>query len=308
MSNAFLITGGYGFLGSHIYDLLDGQKVFRFPRYEYDLESYEQTRGMIQHVKREFSGPIVVINCSAIQGGIGFNKTNPVDLLERNIQININLMRASKALGVSKVIHIASSCAYPDLSEPIQENQLFDGPANESIKFHAEAKRVMQLLCEAYSKQYSFSSVCLCLTNLYGPRANFDEHSSKVVEAAIRKIVDAKVNNKPNVEFYGSGKPLRQLMYVKDAAQAVINHINYDDSSQPRNIGCPDEISIEQLIETIVYLVEYDGEIMWDGRPDGQMRKFLNIDNMYPLEYTPLVTGLKETIEWYCQEKGIKLW
>lgn len=295
-----LILGSTGFLGSHILDLLDN-KHQPYGR-NYDLTDYESGRAIFNRER-----PDVVINCAGFNGGIEYNRLYPADILSKNTLICDNVHKLCVQYNASKLISIISSCAYPDGLNLINEEDLFGGEPNASIRAHAYAKRYCQLAAQYYNEQYKLNSVCVGLTNLFGPRATFNPERSKVVEAVIRKCVEGQINNTSTIEFWGTGSPLREFMYVKDAARAILSAVNYDDSTKPLNIGSGEEISIKDLVLMTAKLSNYNGRIRWiKEKGDGQMKKLLNSSNM-PLYYNEPLTefedALMETIEWYKQNR-----
>lgn len=297
-----LVTGGTGFLGSHIVDVLKdrGAKVEYFGKKTCDLTNQELCNNIISYVKPDY-----VINCAAKQGGIAYNREHPIEILEENARIGLNVIRACSENKVGKLVNVLASCSYPD-KEILYEDEYFDGPPHESVFFHGMAKRLIFSLGKAYNKELGHNFVSVCLTNLYGPRANFKPESSKVVEATIRKVVDAKERNLPFIECWGTGKATREFMYAPDAAEAVVQALEcYNDPSKPLNIGSNDEVSIKELVMLTCNAVGYKGEVRWLAeKGDGQLRKLLDTSTMRQiLNVTPthLYVGLKETIIWYKQ-------
>lgn len=291
-----LVLGSTGFLGSHILDLLDNKHQAYGKNY--DLTNYEAGRAVFNTER-----PNVVINCAGFNGGIEYNRLYPADILSKNTLITDNVHKLCQQYGVDKLISIISSCAFPDGLNLINEEDLFSGEPNSSIRAHAYAKRYCQLAAQYYNEQYKLNSVCVGLTNLFGPRATFNPERSKVVEAVIRKCVEGQINETQTLEFWGTGAPLREFMYVKDAAQAILSSISYNDSTKPLNIGTGSEISIKNLVTLVAKLSDFKGRIRWlKEKGDGQMKKLLNSSNMteyYSQPLTPFEDALQETIDWY---------
>lgn len=302
MYNKYLVLGGTGFLGSHIVDHLNqlGHDVQYCGTQCVDLTDREEALEFIVH----FARYRCVINCAAVQGGIGFNREHPVEILDKNVRIGSNVMAAAHEAQSPKVINILASCSYPDGKDLLREEEYLSGRPHESVAYHGMAKRAIYELGKAYHKQHGMNVVSLCLTNLYGPRANFHPEHSKVVEATIRKLVTAQKENLPEVEFWGTGAPLREFLFVKDAANLVVQSANkYSGNDLLLNIGSGEEITIYDLVMTVKKLVGYEGKIKWlTEKGDGQMRKLLDSYRMKKLldvKLTSLEDGLQETIEWY---------
>ena len=201
-----------------------------------------------------------------------------------------------------------TSCAYPDTGmEFLKEETFWEGLPNKTIRAHGIAKRTLQTAAESYNEQYELNAVTLCVTNLYGPKDTFNLVRTKVVGALIRKFVEA-VNENGSVDCWGTGAPMREFMYVNDAAEAVVQALEkYEDHSQPLNIGTGSDISIKQLVEHIVDITGFSGEVDWNtDKPDGQMKKLLSVDRMKELidiAPKPVKEGLEETIRWYIENK-----
>ena len=202
-----------------------------------------------------------------------------------------------------------TSCAYPDTGmEVLEEGEFWNGLPNETIRAHGIAKRVLQAASEAYSKQYEFNSVSVCVTNLYGPNDTFNLVRTKVVGALIRKFVEAKQKEEEQVECWGTGSPMREFMFVDDAAEAIVQALQkYEDNTAPLNIGTGSDISIKQLVDYINEAVGYEGEIFWNTeKPDGQMKKLLSVEKMKEyinIEPTNVKEGIAKTVKWYSSNK-----
>jgi len=304
IKNTVLLTGGSGFFGSHIKNALEkaGYNVFTFNSKKYDISVYEAVRAAFIDSKPDF-----VIHAAGFNGGIEFNRKYPAQILEANIRMSLNVFDACKEFKVKKLVSIISSCAYPDGEELITEDSLFNGRSNDSIAAHSFAKRLLQEASTAYNKQYKLNAVTVAVTNLFGPRANFHPENSKVVEGVISKLVKARNEEKESVEFWGSGEPKRQFMFAPDAAKYVVKALeSYSDNTKPLNIGPEHESTIKDLVNIVADIVGYKGEIIWDGRPDGQMRKMLDVStlkSLFGLDTTSFIKALKETVSWYENEK-----
>lgn len=303
-NNEIVVTGGTGFLGSHIVDYLKkcGAEV-HIPLHKFtDLTDYNKTVSYFQRVCPEY-----VIHCAGHNGGIEFNRRYGADILYDNTAMAINVHKACYRVGVKKVVSIVTSCAYPDNgAEEIHESTLWDGLPNETVRGHGIAKRMLQACAEQYSK-YGLEAVTLALTNLYGPRDTFNLVRTKVVGAVIRKILEAKETG-VEPEFWGTGASKREFMYAPDAAVAVVQALfKYDDPSQPLNIGTGSDMSIQDLVYEVCFKLGYEGDVRWlTEKGDGQMKKLLDTSRMREIldvELTPFNIGLTETIEWYKQNR-----
>ena len=301
-----LITGGNGFLGKHVRSVVYQDWEILTPKHEdTDFCSYAETYDYF-----EINKPDYVIHCAGYNGGIEFNRLYPADIVDANTRMALNVYDCARVYNVKKMVSVITSCAYPDGGDVLKEDTLWDGLPNESIRGHGIAKRMLQVLAEQYNKQYGCNFVCSCITNLYGSGDTFHPTRTKVVGAIIRKVVEAHQQNKPYIECWGTGKPLREFMFVRDAAKALIQMLDsYNDCTKPLNIGTGIETSIKDLVDTVVQLVGYEGEVRWlKDRGDGQMRKLLDsstMRNLLNIYVTPLEDGLKQTIDWYIDNQEI---
>ena len=301
-----LVTGGEGFLGRAIVDnLIEKEaKPIALRHGDVNLNDLQTLIHYLNSVKPDYC-----IHAAGYNGGIEFNRMYPADILFSNAVMGLNLHHACEWAGVKKLISIMTSCAYPDTGmEILEEDQFWNGLPNETIRAHGIAKRVLQAASEAYSKQYEFNSVSVCVTNLYGPNDTFNLVRTKVVGALIRKFVEAKHKEEEQVECWGTGSPMREFMYVDDAAEAIVQALQkYEDSTAPLNIGTGSDISIKQLVEYINEAVGYEGEIFWNTeKPDGQMKKLLSVEKMkkyIDIETTDVKEGIAKTVEWYSLNK-----
>jgi len=301
-----LVTGGEGFLGRAIVNNLieKGAKPIALRHGDVNLNDLQTLIHYLNSVKPDYC-----IHAAGYNGGIEFNRMYPADILFSNTVMGLNLHHACEWAGVKKLISIMTSCAYPDTGmEILEEDQFWNGLPNETIRAHGIAKRVLQAASEAYSKQYEFNSVSVCVTNLYGPNDTFNLVRTKVVGALIRKFVEAKHKEEEQVECWGTGSPMREFMYVDDAAEAIVQALQkYEDNTAPLNIGTGSDISIKQLVEYINEAVGYEGEIFWNTeKPDGQMKKLLSVEKMkkyIDIETTDVKEGIAKTVEWYSLNK-----
>jgi len=309
-----LITGGAGFLGRRIAERVWAKKPsFMFiPRKKgYDLTDLKKVREMMDRHR-----PNIVIHSAAYYGGIWINKKYPADIYFQNLIMGANIIEAAKDYGVEKFVGIGTACSYPGYLEgELKEENLWDGPCHESVRNYGMTKKMMQIQCEAYKKQYGFNGIHLLLANLYGEWDSYNPERSHVVAALIRKFVEAKKDNAPSVEVWGTGSPIREFLYVGDAADGIIKATELYDDTEPLNIGTGIGTSIRELVEMISEIVDFKGEIIWDSsKPDGQAKKIFDISKMKKeLNWVPEISlkeGLRRTIEWFDKnyQKAIERW
>lgn len=301
-----LVTGGAGFLGSHLVEKLKKYKAKIFvPRSkEYDLRKNSVCRQIVKDQD-------IVIHLAAKVGGIGYNLRHPGEMFYDNIMMGAQLMEQSRKEKVKKFIAVGTICAYPKYTPiPFREENLWSGYPEETNAPYGLAKKMLLVQAQAYRTQYGFNAIFLLPVNLYGPGDNFDPESSHVIPALIKKIYDAKKNNKKSIIVWGTGKPTREFLYVEDAVEGIILAAEKYNKSDPVNLGAGFEISIRDLTKLICKLSGFAGEIIWDkARPDGQPRRKLDTiraKKEFGFEAkTDFVTGLKKTINWYAYQKKI---
>jgi len=299
-----LITGGGGFLGSHVVEKLIARGVpvtnILIPRSkDYDLRRWENCLTVMRGVD-------VVIHLAAFVGGIKLNQQNPGKMFYDNMIMGTQLMEAARQLDVQKFVALGTVCAYPKVPPriPFNEDDLWSGYPEETNAPYGLAKRMHLVQAQAYRQQYGTSAIYLMLVNLYGPRDKFDPESSHVIPALIRKVQEAKIKNSPYIDAWGDGQATREFLYVEDAAEAIITATERYNKPEPINIGSGKEISIKKLLETICRLMDYHGEIRWDAsKPNGQPRRLLDVSRAEReigfKAKTDFEEGLKKTIEWY---------
>lgn len=299
-----LVTGAHGFLGKHlIKNLLEKRNVpkenlFLPTAGELDLRKWE-------NCKKAVESRDVVIDLAAKVGGIGLNKEKPAELFYDNAIMGIQIMEAAKQAGVEKFVAIGTICAYPKFAPiPFKEEDLWLGYPEESHAPYALAKKMLLVQAQAYRQQYGFNAIYLLPINMYGPGDNFNPESSHVVAALIRKVYEAKKDNKDYIEVWGTGKATRGFLYVEDGAEGIALAAEKYDKQDPVNLGSALEISIKELTEHICTLMNFTGEIRWDAtKPDGQLRRCLDVSRAkkeFGFEATmDFENGLKKTIEWY---------
>ena len=312
-----LIAGASGMVGSAINRALlkkgygnksNGGDIFTPSRKELDFSNYAKLLNWFNKFQ-----PSVVIIAAAKVGGILANKNNPYDFIFENLKIQINIIEICRICKIKKIIFLGSSCIYPKLSDqPIKEEYLLKSPLEKTNEFYAIAKIAGLKMCEALNLQYDFDAFSLMPTNLYGPRDNYNLENSHVLPALIRKFDEAKRNNLNQVKCWGSGKPLREFLYVDDLADAcifVLENINQREKKFENNwlnVGSEFEISIKDLAIKISKIIGFNGEIIWDlSKPDGTPRKKLDtsiLENMGWKAKTNLNDGIAITYKNYLNE------
>jgi len=300
------IAGHRGMVGSAIKLKLESEDyqnlVFKTSS-ELDLTNQKATAEFLKSEK-----PDVVIIAAAWVGGILANNKYPYPFIYDNLQIQNNLINAAHQNDVGKVIFLGSSCIYPKLADqPLKEEYLLTGPLEPTNQWYAIAKIAGIKLIEALRNQFGRNYVSLMPTNLYGPRDNFDLETSHVLPAMIRKFDDAKGNGHTPVPLWGSGKPMREFLYVEDLAEAVEFAIENDLKESLYNIGTGKDITIRELAETIQKITGHKGEIEWDSsKPDGTPRKLMDVSRMKKAGWsytTELEDGIRKTYDWFLKNR-----
>ena len=297
-----LITGGGGFLGSHLVDRVrrDGVEPFVARRRDYDL-----TRAADVERLFDTASPELVIHLAAEVGGIGANRDNPGRYWYANLLMGAHVIEQARRSGIAKVVLLGTICAYPKLAPiPFREDDLWDGYPEETNAPYGVAKKALLVGAQAYREQYGLDAVYLLPVNLYGPRDNFDLASSHVIPALIRKMVDAQETGEHEIVLWGDGSPTREFLYVEDAAEGIWLAAQRYDGAEPVNLGTGAEISIRELAELIAELTGFGGDITWDtSKPNGQPRRKLDVSRAEELfgfrARTSLRDGLERTVEWY---------
>ena len=301
-----LLTGGAGFLGSHIVEQLVGRGVHKdqlfVPRSrDLDLRRWENC---VTAVK----GKDIAIHLAGNVGGIGYNQKYPGNLFYDNAMMGIQLIEAARQEGVKKCVILGTVCAYPKFTPvPFSEEELWNGYPEETNAPYGLAKKMLLVQAQAYRQQYGFNGIYLLPVNLYGPRDNFNPNSSHVIPALIKKFVEAVQEKKQVVEIWGTGSASREFLYVEDAARAIILAAERYNKPEPVNIGAGQEISIKDLVKIIQKNTGFSGTIHWDtSKPDGQPRRCL-VTSRAEKEFgfvakVPFEEGLRRTVEWYISQ------
>lgn len=299
-----LLTGGSGFLGSHIVENLIQKRgvseaQIAIPR------SIDSDLRICANCEKAVENADVVIHLAARVGGIGFNQKYPGPLFYDNIIMGVQLMEAARRKGIKKFIQVGTVCAYPKYTPaPFKEEDLWNGYPEGTNAPYGIAKKALLVMAQAYRKQYGMNIIYLLPVNLYGPKDNFEPESSHVIPALIRKFIDAIEKDERQVVVWGTGNASREFLYVEDAAEGILAAAEKYDKPDPVNLGTGQEITIKQLVNLIAQLSGFKGQIVWDTtKPDGQPRRCLDTSKA-KREFgftakTDLLTGIQKTVDWY---------
>jgi GDP-L-fucose synthase len=292
-----LVTGGGGFLGSHLVERLErDDEVFVARRRDYDLTDAAATARLFDEAR-----PELVFHLAAEVGGIGANRANPGRYWYANLMMGVNVLEQGRLHDTPKLVLAGTVCAYPKFtSVPFSEDDLWDGYPEETNAPYGVAKKTLLVGAQAYREQYGTNAVFLLPANLYGPRDNFHETNAHVIPDLIRKMSD----NPTEVVLWGDGSPTREFLYVEDCVEGLVLAAERYDGAEPVNLGTGVETSIRETAELVAEIVGFDGEILWDTTmPNGQPRRRLDASRAERLfgfrAATPLREGLERTVAWY---------
>ncbi len=297
-----IVTGGAGFLGSHLVDLLhaDGIEPIVPRRAEVDLTDTNEAAAFFAETK-----PTQVFHLAAEVGGIGANRDNPGRYWYANLMMGVNVLEQARIHGTEKVVMVGTICSYPKFAPiPFREETLWDGYPEETNAPYGVAKKALLVGAQAYREQYGLNAVVLLPVNLYGPRDNFDLQSSHVIPALIRKMIEARDSGAAEVTLWGDGTPTREFLFVEDAARGLLLAGRDYNGPEPVNLGTGTEISIKDLAHLVAEATGFGGSIVWDTtKPNGQPRRQLEVSRareQFGFEAeTSFADGLAQTVAWF---------
>ncbi|HYJ78998.1 MAG TPA: GDP-L-fucose synthase [Longimicrobiaceae bacterium] len=298
-----LVTGGGGFLGSHVVDHLGGlgaADVFVARRRDYDLTRQDAVERLMRDAR-----PDIVLHLAAEVGGIGANRAHPGRFFYANAMMGVMLIEESRRQGVEKFVQVGTVCAYPKYTPvPFREEDFWIGYPEETNAPYGIAKKGLFVQLTAYRDEYGFPGIYLLPTNLYGPRDNFDPETSHVVPALIRRLVAATRAGDGEMVIWGTGEASREFLYVDDCARALLLAAEHYDGAEPVNVGIGTEVRIREAAALIAEIVGFRGRFAFDTtKPDGQPRRCLDTSKALELfgfrARVPMRDGLRRTVEWY---------
>ncbi|MEG1694242.1 MAG: GDP-L-fucose synthase [Eubacterium sp.] len=301
------IAGHKGLVGSAIVRNLKSkgyENLITRTHGELDLINQQQVWDFFEQEKPEY-----LFLAAAKVGGIHANDTYPADFIYENLAIETNVIKAAHDHQVKKLLFLGSTCIYPkNIPQPMKETYLLSGCLEPTNEAYAIAKIAGLEMCKFFKRQYNDNFISCMPTNLYGPHDNFDLNTSHVLPALIRKFHEAKVNGKTEVEVWGTGKPLREFIYVDDMADACVFLMKHYNGEQQINIGTGEEISIANLAKLIGETVGFEGDIVFNPEmKDGMRRKLCDVHKVNRLGWKhqiDLKQGLKKTVQWYLDNQN----
>ncbi len=298
------VTGGAGFLGSHVAEALRARgctEIFVPRSRNYDLREMEAVVRLFRDAQ-----PSLVIHLAAHVGGIGANQKNPGSFFYDNLMMGAQLLEVGRRVGLKKLVALGTVCSYPNLAPiPFRESDLWSGYPEETNAPYGLAKKALLVQSGAYRQQYGFNSIVLIPANLYGPGDNFEPETSHVIPALIRKCLEAASTGAREITVWGDGSASREFLHVRDAAEGIALAAERYDSSEPVNLGTGSEITIRELVDLIAELTGFKGDIRWDTtKPNGQPRRQLETSRAEErFGFRARIgfrEGLAETIAQYC--------
>jgi GDP-L-fucose synthase len=305
-----VVTGGAGFLGSYVVEKLRArgvENIFVPRRAAYNLITEEAIMRLYETAR-----PHVVIHLAATVGGIGANRDNPGRFFYENLMMGAQLVEHARQFGVGKFVAIGTICSYPKWAPiPFREEDLWNGYPEETNAPYGIAKKAILVQLQAYRQQYALNGIYLLPVNLYGPRDNFDDQTSHVIPALIKKCLHAVRVGDDEIVAWGTGKVTREFLYAEDAAEGIVLATERYNEDEPVNLGAGFEISIKDLVELIAAITNFRGKIIWDTtKPDGQPRRMLDTSRAEKAfgfkAKTSFEEGLKRTVQWYIEHAGGK--
>ena len=295
MRNKILVTGGYGLVGSEFI----GDNYVKPSSKEVDLRITTEVNDLIS--QNNFEG---VIHCAGKVGGVGGNMKYKGEFFYDNLMMNTNIIESARLFGVKNLVSFLSTCVFPNnIDYPLTEKKIHLGPPHFSNDAYAYAKRMADVQIRAYREQYGLNYKSVIPTNIYGPNDNYNIQNGHVIPSLVHKCFLAR-ENKTDFKIWGTGKPLREFIFSKDVAKLTEWVLDHYEENEPIILSTSDEISIKDLVEMIVEIMNFKGNVVYDtSKPEGQFRKPSDnhkIKHYLPnFEFTPFYDGLKETIEYF---------
>ena len=301
-SSKIYVAGHRGLVGSAIVRNLKDKgytNIIGKTHSELDLIDQQAVRKFFEEEKPDY-----VFLAAAKVGGIHANNTYPADFIYENLQIQSNIIKAAHDFKVKKLLFLGSTCIYPKMApQPIKEEYLLSGYLEPTNEAYAIAKIAGLEMCKFFKRQYGANFISCMPTNLYGPNDNFDLNNSHVMPALIRKFHEAKVNGLDKVEVWGTGKPLREFLYVDDMADACVFLMENYDGEEHVNIGTGQEVSIGELAQTVKEVVGFEGQLVFNSEmPDGTPRKLTDVSKLHELGWkhrVALIDGIRLAYQWF---------
>jgi len=298
-----MVTGGNGFLGHHVIESLKEANcldIFTVRSKDYDLTAEDEVQKLFRNYR-----PGIVFHLAGLVGGILPNRERPAEFFYQNLMMGTLMMHYSWKNGAEKMVAAGAGCGYPEHAPiPLKESYFWDGfPQRESAPYSL-AKRLLSIQSLAYYQQYGFVSIICIPGNIYGPWDNFNLLDAHVVPALVRKFVEATQRNDPFVEVWGTGKPTRDFVYVKDVARGMLKAVEFYNRNEIVNLSSGQETSIKEICEKLKFITNYKGDIVWNrNRPDGQLRRRFDVSKaQQELNFemtTDIQDGLLSTVNWF---------
>jgi GDP-L-fucose synthase len=299
-----LVTGATGFLGTRVCRRLE-QSGLEYTKTSLslgvDLRDRNTAVTLFEAIR-----PTKVLNCASFVGGIQFGYKYPADIFANNMPMIANIFEAARLSGVTRIVNPISNCVYPAHLTLFREEEFWDGALHESVMVYGLLRKISWAGAWAYRRQHGIDTVNLILSNMYGPEDHFEAERSHALGALVKKFADAKRNGDPQVVVWGTGKPVREWLYVDDGAEAMVRALDCPATEDPVNIGIAKGVSVRELAETIAARIGYRGEIAYDtSKPDGAPHKTVEGSRGTALlDWTPstsLEQGVNHTVEWYLE-------
>jgi GDP-L-fucose synthase len=304
-----LVLGSTGFVGGWVVKKMrqlkpEAELVETSLSMGVDLRDKPQTLNLFDAAKPEY-----VVNCAAYVGGIRYGYIHPAEMFYNNMQMILNVFEASKKYKVRRLVQPIANCAYPAGESFFKEENFWNGPMHESVMVYGMTRKMMWTGAWAYARQHGLDTISLIVSNMYGPGDHFDEVRSHALGALIKKIVDAKTGGRKEVLIWGTGKPVREWLYVEDGAEALVRALDIEPRVDIINIGCGHGISIKDLAFLIKEAVGWEGEFTFDtSKPDGAPHKTVDGSKGDALlGWKPafdLKQGIKNAVEYYMERRG----